>query len=71
MKTVFLQIEGMHCDGCAETIKVLLAIESGVKASTVSFKDSRARVLYDPAQTDESRLIAAIEKGGYKVAPSA
>lgn len=68
MKTVFLQIEGMHCDGCAETIKGLLAVETGVKASSVSFEERRARVLYDPAQTDESRLIAAIEKGGYKVA---
>lgn len=71
MKTVVLTIEGMHCDGCAETIKGLLAVEAGVKASAVSFKEGRARVLYDPAQTDQSQLIAAIEKGGYKAAPAA
>ena len=71
MKTVFLQIQGMHCGGCAETIKALLAVEAGVKASRVSFKEGSARVLYDPAQMDESRLIAAIEKGGYKVASTA
>lgn len=71
MKTVVLTIEGMYCDGCAETIEGLLAVETGVKASTVSFKEGRARVLYDPAVIDEKRLVAAIEKGGYKVASTA
>lgn len=71
MKTVVLTIEGMHCDGCAETIEGLLAVEDGVKASTVSFKDGRARVLYDPAVIDEKKLMTAIEKGGYKVASTA
>ena len=71
MKTLVVTIEGMHCDGCAETIRGLLAVEAGVKASTVSFKEGRARVLYDPAAVDGSRLIAAIAKGGYKVTSTA
>jgi len=68
MKTLTVTIEGMHCDGCAETIKALLAVQAGVKASSVSYKERRARVLYDPAAIDENRLVSAIEKGGYKVA---
>ncbi|MBI1965673.1 MAG: heavy-metal-associated domain-containing protein [Betaproteobacteria bacterium] len=71
MKTVVLQIQGMHCDGCAETIKALLDVEAGVKASSVSFKDGSARVLYDPAAADEAKLVAAVEKGGYKVISTA
>ena len=71
MKTLVATIEGMHCDGCAETIKALLAVETGVKASSVSFKEGRARVLYDAAAVDERRLIAAIERGGYKVTTTA
>jgi copper chaperone CopZ len=71
MKTLVVTIEGMHCDGCAETIKALLEVEAGVKASTVSFKEGSARVLYDPAVVDEKKLVAAIEKGGYKVASTA
>ena len=67
MKTLVATIEGMHCDGCAETIMALLATEAGVKAATVSFKEGRARVLYDPAAVDETRLVTTIEKGGYKV----
>ena len=71
MKTLVATIEGMHCDGCAETIKGLLAVEDGVKASSVSFREGLARVLYDPAVIDEKKLVAAIEKGGYKVASTA
>ncbi|MGH8661822.1 MAG: heavy-metal-associated domain-containing protein [Burkholderiales bacterium] len=71
MKTLTVTIKGMHCDGCAETIKGLLAVEDGVKASTVSFMEGRARVLYDPAAVDEARLVTAIEKGGYKVTSTA
>lgn len=68
METMIVRIDGMHCDGCAETIKALLAVEAGVKAATVSFQDGHARVLYDPAVVDKKTLVAAIEKGGYKVA---
>lgn len=68
MKTLVLTIKGMHCDGCAETIEGLLAVETGVKASAVSFKEARARVLYDPAATHDKKLMAAIERGGYKIA---
>jgi copper chaperone CopZ len=42
------KIDGMHCDGCARTIQSLLSAEPGVQAETVSFKDSEARVHYDP-----------------------
>jgi len=66
MKTAIFTIEGMHCDGCAETIKALLGVESGVQVATVLFKGRNARVLYDSATTNENRLIAAIKRGGYK-----
>lgn len=67
MKTLTVSIDGMHCDGCAETIKALLTVETGVKAAEVSYPERRARVLYDPGAIDEARLVAAIQKGGYKV----
>ena len=66
MKTLVISIEGMHCDGCAETIQALLTAETGVKAATVSYADGRARVLYDPAAADEAKLVTAIERGGYR-----
>lgn len=68
MKTTTFKIEGMHCDGCALTVKTLVEKEPGVKAATVSFKDSEARVLYDPQATNDDRLAATIERPGYRVA---
>jgi copper chaperone CopZ len=67
MKTAKLTIEGMHCDGCASTIKSLIERQPGVQMATVSFADRQARVLYDPSAIDEPRLVAAIEKPGFRV----
>ena len=67
MKTATFKIEGMHCDGCALTVKTLVEGEPGVKAATVSFKESEARVLYDPQATSEDRLVETIQKPGYRV----
>ena len=67
METTIVKIEGMHCDGCAETVKAVLGTEPGVEASDVSYAEGTARILFDPARTDRDRLIAAIEKSGYRV----
>lgn len=67
MKSITLTVEGMHCEGCAQTIKTLVSAEPGVRAATVSFKEGEARVLYDPQATNEDRVIGAIEKPGYRV----
>lgn len=67
MKSLILKVEGMHCDGCAETIKALVARELGVKSVAVSFAGSEARILYDPAATSENRLIAVVERPGFRI----
>ncbi len=67
MKTATFKIEGMHCDGCAETVKTLVEKEPGVKAVTASFADGQARILYDPQAIDEERLVATIQRPGYRV----
>lgn len=67
MKTTTFRIEGMHCDGCAETMRTLLAQQPGVQGVTVSYQESQARVLFDPQAIDEMRLTATIQKPGYRV----
>ncbi len=67
MKTSTFKIEGMHCDGCANTIKSLIERVPGVQMAAVSFKDGEARALYDPQATSEERLAEAIQKPGYRV----
>lgn len=67
MKSVTFTIEGMHCDGCAQTVKAVISAEPGVKAADVSLQKGEARVLYDPQATSEDRLAAAVERPGYRV----
>jgi copper chaperone CopZ len=67
MKTTIFRIEGMNCDGCAETIQSLIANEPGVRMASVSFDDRTARVLYDPQSIQESRLVELIQKPGFRV----
>jgi len=67
MKTTTFSIEGMRCEGCAETVRGLLEREVGVKAVQVAHAPGRARVLFDPAIIDEGRLTATIERPGYRV----
>lgn len=67
MKNATFKIEGMHCDGCANTIKTLVEKEPGVKAASVSFADGQARILYDPQTTTEDQLAATVQKPGFRV----
>lgn len=71
MKSVTLKIQGMHCDGCANTIKALVERAPGVKTVAVTFASGEARILYDPAATDEDRLVAMVERPGFRVASRA
>lgn len=67
MKTFIFRIEGMNCDGCAETIQSLIEKEPGVRMVSVSLNDRAARVLYDPQSVQETWLIDLIQKPGFRV----
>lgn len=67
MKSVTFQLEGLRCDGCANTVQALVTAEPGVQAAAVSFSAREARVLYDPQATTEDQLVAVIERPGFRV----
>ncbi|MGO8952450.1 MAG: heavy-metal-associated domain-containing protein [Rhodomicrobium sp.] len=67
MKATIFRIEGMSCDGCANTIKNAVEKEPGVQMVSVSFAERQARVLYDPRAVGEDRLAAVIERPGFRV----
>ncbi len=67
MNTVTINIEGMHCDGCAERITALLEKEPGVRDAAVSFANGQARVRYNSHAVHEDRLVEVIEGGGFSV----
>jgi MerR family copper efflux transcriptional regulator len=67
MKSLDMKIEGMQCDGCANTIQAILSREPGVKSANVSYAKRSASVFYEPEDTDPARVRAAIEKAGFTV----
>ena len=68
-QTLVLDIKGMHCGGCASGIEAMLRRVDGVTKVNVSFEESAATVEYDPTKANAEKIIEAIEKMGYKVAP--
>jgi copper chaperone CopZ len=67
MTTRIFKIEGMRCDGCAETIKALAEKVPGVNSISVSFVAGEARVVLDGAADAEDRLVRTIERPGFRV----
>ena len=65
MKSTELNIEGMHCQGCAKTVEMLLTAVPGVKTATASYADHGARIFYDPATVAPEALAAAVARAGY------
>ena len=66
LKTATINIRGMHCNGCAETVKAVVERQPGVQSALVSYDDGQARVLYDAGAISEDYLISAIQKLGYR-----
>lgn len=71
MRYLKLSVEGMHCDACARNLEITLQNEPGVRAATVEFEASEARILYDPGVVTETLLVAAAARLGYRVAARA
>jgi len=59
-------IEGMSCQGCADSITSALAQIPGVQSANVSLVDKRAVVLAKESEVPTERIVAAIVAAGYK-----
>ncbi len=67
MTTITLNIQGMTCGGCVNSVKRALTNLSGVRQADVSLEKGQASVEYDPAQVLPEQLKAAVREGGYDV----
>jgi Cu+-exporting ATPase len=63
--TTILQISGMTCASCAQTIEKALNKARGVSKATVNFAAEKASVSYEPSQTQVTDLIKVVESTGY------
>lgn len=69
METANFQIEGMHCEACAERIAKLLQRQNGVREAHVPFAGGgAARVRFNPHVVTRDDLAAVVRKAGYDVA---
>src|ERR1700749_2418970 len=64
---VELPIGGMTCAACARTVERQLSNSPGVRKASVNFATKVASVSYNPAETQVSDLVAAVEDVGYEV----
>ncbi len=70
-ETCTLDLQGMHCASCVGRVERSVRKVGGVADAAVNLATNRARVTYDPAQTTQAAVIAAIEKAGYGATPIA
>lgn len=65
MAELALEIEGMHCASCAQTIERTLGEAPGVKRATINLALNRGQVEFDPAVTGPEKIVAAVASVGY------
>lgn len=66
--TVRLQLGGLHCAACAANVERALRGVTGVEEANVNLAAETANVVFDPAQVEAQRLIAAVVDAGYEAA---
>lgn len=63
---IVYRVEGMHCEGCAQTIEALVGQVLGVKRVAVSFDAREAQVEFDADRANDAGIVAAIERAGFR-----
>jgi Cu2+-exporting ATPase len=66
-----VRLAGLWCAGCAGTIEHALKAEPGVVDASASYAAGRATIVWDPAKTKLSTLLAAVRRAGYDAVPDA
>jgi copper chaperone len=67
MVTITLQVEGMTCDHCKQTVEGTLKKVPGVQEARVDLEKKTATVRYDETKTNETALKKVVEEQGYDV----
>lgn len=67
IQQVKLNIRGMTCEACSETINLALSKVPGVLEYKTEFKDGVSTVKFDTSKTNEQEITKAVNETGYKV----
>ncbi len=66
LKTVVIPVEGMACIACAASVKRALKVIDGVSEVEVNLERRTAQATYAPSKVAPDRLVAFINKLGYR-----
>ena len=64
MKTITLNIEGMHCGGCVKSVAQVLTELDGVQSADVQL-EGKANITFDENRVNVAQLIEVIEDAGF------
>jgi copper chaperone CopZ len=67
MTTIKLNVAGMSCQGCADSLARRFKQESGISDASVSFDQKAAEVSFDPNEVNEARLNEIVAAAGFSV----
>ncbi|MEQ9369213.1 MAG: heavy metal translocating P-type ATPase [Coleofasciculus chthonoplastes F3-SA18-01] len=70
METLHLQLKGMSCASCANTIEQAVEGVPGVKTCNVNFGIEQASVQYNAQQTNADQITRAVSQVGYSAVPT-
>jgi copper chaperone CopZ len=70
MEKKIIDVGGMDCTGCEESITKALKRLRGVASCTASYTDAKVEVEFDPGQVGFEAINRAITDAGYEVAPA-
>ena len=64
MKTITLNIEGMHCGGCVKSVTQVLTELDSVQSADVQL-EGKANITFDENRVNVAQLIEVIEDAGF------
>jgi copper chaperone CopZ len=70
MEKKIIDVGGMDCTGCEESITKALKRLQGVASCTASYTDAKVEVEFDPGRVGFEAINQAITDAGYEVAPA-
>ena len=67
MTQVKLSVNGMACQGCADSLGRLFSDEPGISVASVSYEDKAATIDFDPDKVSEALLEEIVETAGFSL----
>ena len=65
MQTRLLNVDGMTCNNCAQSVHMVVSQLAGVETLSVNLEEKLATVTFDDAQVSVEQIAETIEDAGF------